>query len=173
VRHTAAGGGGRPTTSNKQKVVNALTHLALAGPHRACELAAALASIAASGAHYFLILLAAPEALTYRALYTYDPHPGGAPAARIHGHHGPACLTPAILTAVAVEAGDAAAEAGPGAGPPTPGALPDAARDAAATSHYVVDACFKYATAARCFAPIATRSVGLTTDAVTIRARHA
>ena len=49
----------------------------------------------------------------------------------------------------------------------------EAAREAAATSPYVVDACFKYATAARCFAPIATRSVGLTTDAVTIRARHA
>ncbi len=197
VKGTAAGGGGRSMASNKQKVVNALTHLCLAGPHRSAELAAALGALRAAQGHNFLILLAAPETLSYRGLYTYEAHASaahGAPSVRIHGV-GPANLTPAILTASALEAGGgvagSAAGGGGGAGvgsPPAPqhptaphssssssssspalgGA---AAAEALASSPYVVDACFKYATAGRCFAPISTRSVTLTTDAVTIRQR--
>jgi hypothetical protein len=167
VRTTAAGGGGAGSTSNRGKVTNALTRLCLAGPHRAAELAAALAALERSGAPSFLILLASPEALLYRGLYEREGGAGaGGGAHKIHGV-GPPSLAAAILTAAALEAVDRDAAGADAA----PLALSPAAKDAAATSALVVDACFKYNTAARAFAHIAARCVTLTTDAVTVRAR--
>lgn len=170
-------------STNKQKVVNALTHLCLAGPHRGGELGAALAAVAASTAPSFLILLAAPESLTFRGLYAYDAHgvaAGGVPTLKIYGL-GPANLTPALLAAVAAEAGEvggggeAALLASPGAGGGGGGGAGGGGGSngdaSASASPYIVDACFKYATAGRCFTPISTRTVTLTTDAVTIRQR--
>ena len=176
VRTTAAGGGGAGSTSNRGKVTNALARLCLAGAHRAGELRAALSALENSNAPSFLILLASPEALLYRGLYEWDGGGGTQPMCqKIHGS-GPASLTPAILTAAALEAfarDASAADRGDTQRANIPTLLSPAEKDAAAKSALVVDACFKYNTSTRAFAALSTRSVTLTTDAVTVRARFA
>jgi hypothetical protein len=170
------GHGGSSTVSNRQKVANALSMLCLAGPHRSIELATALASMKGCGAANFLVLLASPEALSYRGLYSYEPHTGV--CLRLHGT-GPTSLTGAIAAAKRADSGAAAADAGGdgdgdtggGVSPHSVGGVDIAAEERAAT--YIVDTVYKYVTSSRSFALIPSKAVTLTTDAVTVRARFA
>ncbi|RYE82164.1 MAG: hypothetical protein EOO65_05865, partial [Methanosarcinales archaeon] len=134
--------------SNKQRILNALGAVCLAGAHRVKELEAAVHAVNASTAESFLVLLAAPDALSYRACYSFDPSTGL--ALRIHGS-GPPSLTQAIQLAQATSSGDA---------------IP-------ATEEGVsINACFKYSTSARAFALMPTCVVGLTTDALSVKLKR-
>jgi hypothetical protein len=159
---STAGHGGSTTSSNRQRVVQALQSLCLAGPHRAEELHAALTALKSVGgaATNFLILLASSESLTYRGLYSYEPSSGT--AARLHGH-GPARLNGAIHAGAL-----AAGEVGPADPRNAEGLRKDG--EAAAAAHWV-DGAFKYSTSGRVFVPIRTRAVTITTDALTLRAK--
>lgn len=164
ITYSGVGGhGGSVTASNRQKVANALQFLCLAGPHRAVELATAMAALKGCDSANYLLLLASPDSLSYRGLYSHEPHTGT--ALRLHGS-GPMQLTGAVLAAKAAE-----------------GSLPGGGEDddddshsralaeTAARSTSIVDCCYKYATASRSFALIHSRSPTLTTDAVTIKQR--
>ena len=117
----------------------------------------------------FLILLASPESLSYRGLYSFEPHVGV--SARLHGH-GPPQLTGAVLHAArrAREAERAAGGGGAG-GDAEEDALAAAAAAAAARSAWAIEGTYKFSTSGKSFAPLPTREVGLTADAVTIRRR--
>jgi len=84
--------------TNRPRVANALQAVCLAGAHRRGELEAALAAMAAgpaAGSDFFLVMLASPEALTYRGLYALDAAAAAAGRAlfvRVHGAGGPAEL---------------------------------------------------------------------------------
>ena len=143
-RGSGGGGGG---VSNRGRIVNALSAVALAGAHRRGELEAALAAIAAHEPLQLLILLASPDALSYRALYAYDPVTCA--ATKIHGT-GPMDLSRAVRAAQSTPATGAPALADE----PTP---------------VMVAATFKYSTGARKFEPLASLAVSLTTDALAIK----
>lgn len=153
------GHGGSSTASNRQKITNALTALCLAGPHRSIELATALASMKSCESSNFLLLLASPESLSYRGLYSFEPHNGT--CLRLHGT-GPATLTSAIIAAM---------ETSPGKDKEKKDTIVTSPTDSTGTS-WIVDTCFKYVTSSRSFAHIPSKEVTLTTDAITIRVRY-
>jgi hypothetical protein len=161
--------------SNRQRVANALQFVCLAGAHRAAELAAALQAMAAAAAgsvataeeggcgagspgggaaprpaEYFLVLLASPDSLSYRGLYSFDP--ATCEALKLHGS-GPAFLTDAVLALL----------------PAGSGGVLTSARGSSGAS---ITGCYKYSSGQRRFEPIASLSVGLTTDAITVRTKR-
>lgn len=129
------------TASNKARILNALQTVALAGTHRRAELDAALAALSAADSASYLILLAAPDALSYRGLYSFDQ--AGGRTVRIHGS-GPADLTAVVLASKSEGAPD-----------------PD----------FVLTGAFKYSTGQRRFEQLPSTVVGLTTDAISIKAK--
>jgi hypothetical protein len=160
----ASGRGGSSTSSNKQRTVNALTHVLLAGPHRARELADALDAIAAAeaedGATNFLILLASPESQIYRGLYVFRPLgvPGiaGPFASRIHSHSNaaPPFMPCSLLDAMPVSSASGQQQ-----------------QQEPNNTGFRLSGCFKYATSQRCFTLVSgSKSAGLTTDAVSLAA---
>jgi hypothetical protein len=161
------GHGGSTTSSNRQKISNALQSLCLAGPARATHLAASLAALGNSSSPSFLILLSSPESHCYKGLYSFDPRTSV--CIRIHGH-GPTQLTSAALLARqrARDAGEGNATTDRLNNDSDAEAL---AAAAAAKSEFVVDGTYKFSTSSKQFIPILSKEVGLTSDAVTIRRR--
>lgn len=139
-------GSGTTTVANKQRIVNALSTVCLAGAHRTTELAACMIALEAASAHTdaFLILVTAPDSTSYRALYTLSISTGE--CIKVHGA-GPVELTPLIRQSMGLE------------DPPARGAAEAPA----------LTACFKYSTSQRCFQQLPSMLVGLTTDAISIR----
>jgi trimeric autotransporter adhesin len=164
--------------SNKKRVANALQTVCLAGSHRTLELAAALRAMEAASAgdplvlgaaidsaggagtirpcDYFLVLLAAPESLSYKGLYAFDPQT--CEAIKIHGS-GPSFVTDAVLALLPSN--------NPSGGPGSGGAVLTSARGSSGVS---INGCYKYSTGQRRFEALPTLSVGLTTDAITVKA---
>lgn len=186
-RQSIGGGGGSGAASvgsaassllssaatNRKRVVNALQTVCLAGGHRAVELDAALAAIekqviAASAAGgrtepCFLILLSSPEAQTYRGLYAID-HATGT-TTRIHGT-GPHTLTAAVHALAASTTSGGGAAVGTASLSAAGSAGVSAGDDA---PRFTITSLQKYSTGQRRFERVHGHSLGLTTDAITIK----
>jgi hypothetical protein len=164
-----------PGVSNRIRIVNALRHVCLAGAHCGKELSAALSAMGVSGMEddgdcggpdddksSYLIMLAAPDSLQYRALYRWLPRVGS--CQKIHGSRfAPHDLSAVMETAMA--------------GPPQPPASSRKENTVAAAAsgrlqrpqpppqQWAVSATWKYVSGSRGFVQLATSSPGLTTDA--------
>lgn len=157
--------GGGATTSNKQKIVNALKRLCLAGPHRAMELQEALDAINTSPFTNFVILLSSAQSVIYKALYGVDVSQNV--GEKLHGI-GPPSITQALQEAAAVydkkgkkqdtkegEDGDASA------------AVSDA--NSGSSCPFYCEAFFKYSTSDRSWQRLTSKTLSLTTDAVALK----
>jgi len=109
----------------------------------------------------FLLLLASPESLSYRGLYSFEPHTGT--CLRLHGT-GPTTLTAAVVAAMENGGNTKDKKDNTNLNSPT--------EPNSSTTSWIVDNCFKYVTSSRSFALIPSKEVTLTTDAITIRVRY-